>query len=209
MKKLVFIAFIISAIAAVQGILRIDESGAKLKEFYLSLNVENLWIAGQHVNWETGQPDNPDATQNIKTHCSTFAAAACKKLNIYILRPPEHKQTLLANAQYDWLESQEAQNDGWVNIAGNGRYLKAQQYANKGYVVIAICQNPDPHKPGHTALVMPAEISADKLSESGPELIMAGLKNYNRTTLKNGFRHHVTDWPENVIRFYYNSKKPF
>ncbi len=86
MKKLLFVAFVFASVAAAPDVLHVTESGAQLKQFYLSLNVENLWIAGQHINWETGQADNPDATHNIKTHCSTFAAAACKKLNIYILR---------------------------------------------------------------------------------------------------------------------------
>jgi len=193
---------------AVPDALHIDDRGAKLKQYYLGLNVENLWIAGQHINWETGQADNPDATHNIKTHCSSFVAAACEKAGIYILRPPQHKQGLLANAQYDWLLTREAADNGWVLVTGNNIYETAQGYANKGYIVAAVCKNPDPHKPGHIALVMPAEISLEKLSESGPRLIMAGSQNYNTVSLREGFRHHLDGWPENSIRFYRNQKKP-
>lgn len=208
-KKILVITFIFSAVAAAEEVLHVDAAGTKLKEYYLSLNVEHLWIAGHHINWETGEPDNPEATHNVKTHCSLFAAAACKRLGIYILRPPEHKQGLLANDQFDWLSTKAGTEDGWMRIAGDDRYRQAQQYANQGFVVVVICQNPDPHRPGHTALVMPSEISMETLAESGPKLIMAGTENYNSVSLKTGFKHHLNGWPENVIRFYYNQKKAF
>ncbi len=210
MLKGILIFFIFSSSLLVgQEVHKPDEHGKKLKEFYLSLDVENLWIAGQHINWETGVADNPDATHNIKTHCSDFAAAACKKLNIYILRPPEHAQALLANAQYDWLKTPEAQAKGWRPVPSANRYAAAQDYANRGYVVVAVVQNPDPHRPGHTALVTPATITDDQLFESGPKVIMAGTKNYNYISLKNGFKNHLTSWPESVIEFYYFEKKAF
>ena len=193
MKKLFFLFIIFSSVAvAAQQTHQPNEHGQKLKQFYLSLNVENLWIAGQHIDWETGVADNPDATHNIKTHCSTFAAAACKKLNIYLLRPPQHAQTLLANAQYDWLKTSEALARGWHNITGQNRYVAAQDYANRGYTVVAIIQNPDPHKPGHIALVTPATITDEQLIESGPKLIQAGSHNYNAVSLKTGFKNHLS-----------------
>src|SRR5580658_6131884 len=49
---------------------RIEPAGRQLKEFYFSLDVEHLWIAGNHVNWETGEADKPDATAGNHTHCS-------------------------------------------------------------------------------------------------------------------------------------------
>ena len=191
-----------------QSVISIDRKGEALKGFYLSLNVENLWIAGNHVNWQTGEADKPDATSGNHTHCSAFAAAACKRLNIYILRPPDHKQVLLANAQYDWMGGSEAVADGWKLITGNNVYETAQRLANSGYVVVAVCKNPDETKPGHIALVMPDEISGRKLADDGPAVIMAGTHNHNKISLKAGFRSHLSDWPEQVVRFYYNSTLP-
>ncbi|MFX7052567.1 hypothetical protein ABTH91_21265, partial [Acinetobacter baumannii] len=81
----------------------VNIEGKCLRDFYIKENVVEKWLAGHHINWETGEPDNPNATKEIKTHCSAFVAAACKQLNIYILRPPQHAQELLANAQFDWL----------------------------------------------------------------------------------------------------------
>jgi hypothetical protein len=88
--------FVLLVCSAKSQYSRIDEKGSSLKHFYHSLHVEDLWIAGHHINWETGQADNPNAEHGIHTHCSAFAAAACKRLHIYILRPPEHGQLLLA-----------------------------------------------------------------------------------------------------------------
>jgi hypothetical protein len=66
-----------------------------------ALDVEHHWPAGIHVNWQTGEPDGlSEHTPGKHTHCSAFAAAAAKRLNIYLLRPPEHGQILLANAQW-------------------------------------------------------------------------------------------------------------
>jgi hypothetical protein len=75
-----------------QGSIPLEPAGRALKEFYFALNVENGWQAGSHVDWETGIADRPDATAGNHTHCSAFVAAACKRMEIYILRPPEHGQ---------------------------------------------------------------------------------------------------------------------
>ena len=186
----------------------IDVKGKKLKDFYLSLNVENLWIAGSHINWETGVADKPDATAGNHTHCSAFVASACKQLGVYVLRPPEHGQILLANAQYNWLKTKDALKNGWRLLDGNDRkviYIQAQKLANEGNVVIAIIKNPDTKKSGHAALVMPKEADVNTLKENGPSLIMAGKHNFNLISLKNGFKSHLASWPENEILFFVNN----
>jgi hypothetical protein len=182
-----------------------NQDGRALKEFYLSLHVENLWLSGQHVDWQTGEPDDPSADQDIHTHCSAFVAAACAKKNVYILRPPDHVIQLLANAQYDWLESSEAKKMGWVKIESDGVYEKSQILANRGYLVIATCKNNNPKLPGHIALVRPAEITTDQLAKSGPMLISAGTHNFNYISLKSAFGSHLSGWPEKEIMFYYNT----
>ena len=100
MRRLIL--FFLSAslsVASGQSLVKMDSAGVKLQGFYLSMNVENLWISGQHVNWKTGEADKPDATAGIHTHCSAFVAAACDRKGVYILRPPKHGQVLLTNAQ--------------------------------------------------------------------------------------------------------------
>ncbi len=185
-----------------------NKKGVALKDFYLKLDVENHWIAGHHVNWETGLPDDNTAETGIKTHCSAFVASACKQANVYILRPPEHKQILLSNAQFKWLKTEEAAKAGWKPITSADPftvYRQAQGLANDGYIVVATCENPDSREPGHIALVMPHNMSLTEIQEEGPKLIMAGTHNHNLVSLKAGFNRHITSWPEPGILFYYNS----
>ena len=182
-----------------------SKDGRALKEFYLSLHVEDLWLSGQHVNWQTGEPDDPSAEQDIHTHCSAFVAAACARKNIYILRPPDHNIQLLANAQYDWLQSDDAKKMGWVKIDSDSAYEKSQVLANKGYFVVAACKNKNPKLPGHIALVRPAELTTDQLAESGPMMISAGTHNFNYISLKSAFSSHISGWPKNEIQFFYNA----
>ena len=206
--KLSLIFTILCFCAFGQNTLQVDSAGIKLRQFYLNENVEHLWLAGIHVNWETGEPDKPDATKNIKSHCSSFVASVCKQKHIYILRPPEHKTTLLANAQYDWLFTQDATDKGWKQIK-DSVYKSAQILANKGYVVIAVCKNPNPKKSGHIAFVMPFVKKDEDLSKEGPTLIQAGMTNSNFISLKEGFKHHIVDWNlvSQTIAFFYCERK--
>jgi hypothetical protein len=106
---------------------RIAPAGHRLAEMLDSMNVESLWLAHEHVNWETGEADRGGNYEGPgkHTHCSAFAAAAAKKMGIYILRPPDHGQVLLANAQAEWLHSQEAVDQGWRKVGG-GRDAQAE-----------------------------------------------------------------------------------
>jgi len=210
MRRSAIILFFLAAFAtnAVHAQnLSVSESGTRLKKDYLAMDVEHLWQSGAHINWQTGRPDDPTANREVKTHCSAFIAALCDRQGIYILRPPEHKQELLANAQYDWLASAEAKDKGWRPLTGAEIYKRAQEYANKGYVVVAIFKSPEPHEPGHIAAVMPAPMPSNELASDGPKLISASTHNYNFTTLRAAFKRHITDWPTSLVLFYYNEKK--
>ena len=193
-----------------QNTTTISPNGKQLEQFYLNQNVENLWLAGQHVDWETGKPDDPFATKGIKTHCSSFVASVCKQKNIYILRPPQHGTGLLASAQYDWLFSKDAAQIGWHQIT-DSIYFKAQSLANQGYIVTAVYKNPNPSKPGHIALVMPDEITNEAHIQQGPTLIQAGSINKSAIPFRLGFRHHIDNWDEatTTIKFFYNSNSSY
>jgi len=201
--RLLVICLLIVSTGYSQQVLKIMPGGQKLKDTYLSMNVENLWIAEHHVDWQTGLPDMPGATQGIKTHCSAFVAAACERLSIYILRPPEHGQVLLANAQAVWLNSDDALQAGWQKLNDDDSlYVNAQRLANEGKVVVAICKNPDRTEPGHDGLVMPDERSVALLKQEGPEIIMAGTHNYNYIALIKAFKSHITNWPSHEVEFF-------
>src|ERR1700710_1307097 len=79
----------------------ISAAGQRLLGVLDASNVESLWLAHEHVNWETGEPDKDADYEGPgkATHCSAFAAAIGKRVGVYMLRPPDHGQILLANAQ--------------------------------------------------------------------------------------------------------------
>ncbi len=175
----------------------ITPAGDRLASMLDGMNVESLWIAGQHINWETGEPDRGGDYEGPgnHTHCSAFSAAAAKRLGIYLLRPPEHGQSLLANAQSKWLETDAAEKEGWRRVPG---MQKAQSLANQGALVVVVYPNPDPHIPGHVAIVRPSEKSAHALEDNGPQIIQAGTHNHNSTNVRIGFSSHPGAWPAGV-----------
>lgn len=149
-----------------------------------SLDVEHRWPAGQHVNWETGIPTGrPETTPGAHTHCSAFVAAAAQRVGIYILHPPEHAWTLLANAQHDWLPAGGA-TLGWKRISDG---LEAQDYANRGWLVVASYRNHRDDESGHIAIVRPSEKDLGALQAEGPQITQAGSNNYRSVALHVGF----------------------
>jgi hypothetical protein len=178
----------------------ITPAGQRLAATLDSMHVESLWLPDRHINWETGEPDRGAAYEGPgnHTHCSAFAAAAAKRLNVYLLRPPEHGQELLSNAQVKWLPSPEGRKAGWRPVRDQ---REAQHLANQGQLLLALFENPDPHKPGHVAIVRPSEKPARALEENGPEIIMAGQHNHQRTNVRIGFSNHLGAWPSGVRYF--------
>lgn len=177
----------------------ISPEGKKLAAFYDSMHVEILWLPGQYVQWKTGEPTNKPVTDNKPhTHCSAFAAAACQRLDVYLLRPPEHSTQYLANAQYDWLKN-EGTKKGWKAVDSA---WQAQQFANQGQIVVAVYQESDPKKHGHIALVRPSTKSKTKVQQEGPQIIQAGMDNLVSASLAEGFKHHKNAWASGSVRFY-------
>jgi hypothetical protein len=177
----------------------VTPAGRALASVLDSLDVEQHWRAGVHVHWESGEPDGRrESTEGRHTHCSAFVAAAAKKVGVYILRPPDHKQMLLANAQYDWLET-DGRARGWTPVADA---VQAQAEANRGRLVVATYRNHHEDKPGHIAIVRPSERSDDAVRRDGPAIIQAGTVNYRETDLRTGFAGHPSAWGRHEVRFY-------
>ncbi|HTS27900.1 MAG TPA: hypothetical protein VMH81_18625 [Bryobacteraceae bacterium] len=179
---------------------QITEQGRRLLAVLDGMNVESLWLAHEHVNWETGQPDKGAdySGPGQSTHCSAFAAAVGKRLGVYLLRPPEHGQVLLANAQAEWFRSPGGRQIGWRPVRDA---RAAQSLANRGNLVVVVYESPDPHRPGHIAIVRPAERPTRLLDENGPEITQAGQKNHTKTSTKVGFLAHPGAWPAGVLYY--------
>lgn len=169
----------------------ITPDGMKLARLLDQSGVDHLWLAAQHIVWDTGEQDpaRPGGTMHT-THCSAFAAAIAGRLGIYVLRPPQHPQTLLANAQMGWLR-EAGGGSGWRSLPDP---TAAQAAANRGELVVEAFENPNPHRPGHIAIVRPSEQSADALERSGPRETQAGATNALDISTARGFAHHPGAW---------------
>ncbi len=169
----------------------ITPEGARLAQFLDQSGVTQRWLAGWHIDWQTGEKNRSEpGGKEAKTHCSAFVAAMAERLAIYVLRPPEHRQELLANAQMRWLHDHGTEL-GWRELAS---YVEAQTAANHGELVLEASENPDPHKPGHIAIVRPSGKTRMELDRDGPQETQAGEQNAISTTTAAGFRHHPGAW---------------
>jgi hypothetical protein len=178
----------------------ITDQGRRLLSVLDGMNVESLWLAHEHVNWETGEPDKGEAYTGPgrSTHCSAFAAAVGKRLGVYMLRPPEHGQILLANAQAEWFRSIDGKQKGWRSVRDAH---DAQSLANRGNLVVVVFESPDVQRPGHIAVIRPAHRPRRLLEENGPEITQAGQKNHSKTSTKVGFLAHPGAWPGGVLYY--------
>jgi hypothetical protein len=169
-----------------------------------AMGVESIWIAGEHVYWESGLPTGvPETSPGKHTHCSAFVAAAAKKLGVYILRPPEHGQKLLANAQNEWLSGDGAA-QGWRRLADA---REAQAAANRGLLVVASYHNRHDDKPGHIAIIRPGNKTPQQIAAEGPDVIQAGAVNAASISIKAGFAGHPAAWRDSRIEYYAHEVK--
>jgi hypothetical protein len=177
----------------------ITPQGQQLLKVIDGMDVDHLWIAKEYVRWKSGKPiDKPVDDEKPHTHCSAFAAAVADRLHIYLLHPPEHGASYLANAQCDWLPGPGAA-QGWQPVASPE---EAQALANAGNLVVAVYKEDDPKRHGHAAVIRPTEKSRAQIEAEGPQIAQAGMENYSNAPLATGFRHHPGAWESRRVRFY-------
>lgn len=169
--------------------------------------VDRLWLPGFRVHWQSGEAITAWAPgSGPHTHCSAFAGSAAMRLGVYLLRPPEHGQTLLANAQMAWLRGEAGVAAGWrAFVPDTGAVAAAQELANRGALVVAVFENPDPKKAGHIAIVRPGVPDEATLFQDGPMVTQAGGHNAIAVALARGFRGHRGAWlpgGEGSLRFF-------
>lgn len=178
----------------------VTAAGERLTSLLDGLDVEHRWLEKMHVDWQTGDADRPAdyAGSGRATHCSAFAAAVGFRLGVYMLRPPEHGQVLLASAQTAWFASQAGIDAGWRSVDGNEA---AQRLANQGQLVVISYRNPDRKKPGHIVVVRPSLKSAEQLAVEGPQVIQAANRNKASYPAARSFTAHPGAWPDAVKMF--------
>ncbi len=178
----------------------ITPAGEHLAQVLDGMDVEHHWLAHEHVDWQSGVADrDADYTgPGTSTHCSAFAAAVGLKLNVYMLRPPEHGQVLLASAQTRWFGTAEGATAGWRPIAD---MRTAQRLANEGELVVISYESPDVHRPGHIVIVRPSLKSDEALVAEGPQVVQAAARNKASYPAALSFNAHPGAWP-NAVRIF-------
>jgi hypothetical protein len=198
--------FLLTAVAALAAasFLRsepVTSAGDQIVKTLDSMDVEHNWLVGHGIDWKTGK-DVADADQHA-SHCSAFAAAVCERFGVYLLRPPEHSQIYLANAQQDWLETK-GPALGWKPV---GSAIEAQKLANQGWIVLVTFKNPNPKKAGHIAVVRPADLAPEAIQKDGPEETQSGKYNYNATVVREGFKVHKGAFDSGALRYFAHAAK--
>jgi hypothetical protein len=185
----------------------ITPAGQRLAATIDSMHVEENWLPHVHIEWETGHQDKPEGYSgpDMATHCSAFAAAVGLRLNVYMLRPPEHRLTFLASAQTEWFHTDDARKDGWFPVTS---MQQAQMLANLGNLVVIAYESPDPHKPGHIVVVRPSLKSQAELDRDGPEIAQAGGHNKNDSVASQSFTSHPGAWPNGVKIYAHSVPEP-
>ena len=198
----------------------ISEGGERLRVFLDGTHVETRWIANYHVIWQTGQRNGPaEGDPAHHTHCSAYVAAAALYLDIYILRPPNHPQLRLANAQVDWLggvgsaSGPTAVEAGWTPLGASGDdgvLDDAITAANAGKLVVAGYKQPATKQPdgatvqgaGHIVVVRPQEAFPP---DEGPQVVTAGVRNFKSASMRFAFGDHPLAWPNNIELFVHDT----
>ena len=191
--------------------------GPRLTEFLDGLPVTTRWIHHHHVVWQTGQQNAPEGQgPEAETHCSAFVAAAALMLDVYILRPPNHSQELLANAQADWLAGEggfagpSAVDSGWIGLGASGddgALAAAVAAANQGRLVVGVYKAPPVRKSdgrlhqvsGHICIVRPQ--TPGSIGDDGPRVVSVADVNRPDTPMRTAFHAHPAAWPNKVQLF--------
>ncbi len=188
--------------------------GYRLMAFIDGFPIDTQWLTGHRIVWQTGQQNGPDGIgPSDHTHCSAFVAALALDLNIYILRPPNHGQELLADAQMAWLgggasSGPTAAESGWRSLgsaSGSGVLAAAVDAANQGKLVFAGYNQPPVggvQRSGHVVAVRP-QTTID--AEAGPQVVMAGTNNWRAISMRSAFESHAGAWPDGITVYVHDT----
>ena len=176
----------------------ITPDGARLTQLIDSMDVEHLWLADAFVDWRTGKKIHEEKGKS--THCSAFAAAVGDRVDVYMLRPPEHPTLYLASAQVHWFSSKAAQKAGWRAVDSQ---VEAQRLANQGSLVVIgyATESGDADAHGHIVVVRPAVKTNEQLAKEGPQVAQAATHNRSSDAAANSFNAHPGAWP-NKVQYY-------
>ena len=83
--------------------------------------------------------------------------------------------------------------------------IAAQKLANDGQLVVVTYKSHDAKRPGHIAVIRPSRRDDAEIISTGPEIIQAGVNNYNSTNASEGFKHHAGAFKKNELLYFYHA----
>lgn len=172
----------------------VTAAGRHLLKVIDESDVEHLWLYRRHIDWKTGIPDMSEEWhgRDSETHCSAYVAGMSVRLGVYLMRPPQHGLSLLANAQGEWLDSSAGRRAGWHRVES---VEQVQYLANQGWFVVGVYVNPDPKQSGHIVIVRPSDTATvERLEGHGPQVAEASYHNHINWSVKGSFaKEHYAD----------------
>ena len=173
----------IPPIVQVTEAMPIAKAGVALAAVLDGLDVENNWLPGKSVNWKTGKVVE-DSESGPASNAGAFVAALCNRMKVPMLAVSD--TGVWPTDQYEWLIDA-GKRKHWMKVGE----AEAQFLANQGWVVIAARKNmAEPGErsiAGQTAIVRPDSQPVGELHKRGPNISMAGFKNYKNISIKDGF----------------------
>jgi hypothetical protein len=155
--------------------------GETLLQLLNTLDVEHHWLAGQPIDWRTGDPLTDSSQAFPLTNDSAFVAAVANRLGLPFLEPKGGN--VRPARQLNWLQK-EGVDLGWQKV----NPVQAQWLANQGWLVVAGWRgSQDQGGRGHVAVIRPTPGPLTTLTDLGPHVTQAAAHNANDTTVKQGF----------------------
>jgi hypothetical protein len=147
------------------------------------MDVEHHWLAGQRVDWKTGNSVDDDGS-GTASNGGAFVAAVGARLKVPM--PAPEGSNFLPGSQFEWLLI-DGKAKGWLPMGE----VEAQLLANQGWVVIAAWKNTAPagerKTAGMLAIVRPDSRPVGEIAAKGPSVILASDQNRNSVVFNQAF----------------------
>lgn len=175
--------------------LPMSKEGRALAAALDGMDVENHWLAGQRVDWKTGNSIDEEGS-GTTSNGGAFVAAVGARFKLPM--PASELANFQPGNQFEWLLI-DGKAKGWMAMGE----VEAQLLANQGWIVIAAWKNSasagERKTSGMTAIVRPDSKPVGDIAKNGPRVILAGDQNRNNVALNEAFPASAWDNREVVF----------
>jgi hypothetical protein len=175
--------------------LPMSKAGRALAAALDGMDVEHHWLAGQRVDWKTGNSVEDDGN-GTTSNGGAFVAAVGARFKVPM--PASEQSNFLPGNQFEWL-LYDGKPKGWLAMGE----VEAQLLANQGWIVIAAWKNPasagERKTSGMMAVVRPDSTPVGEIAKNGPRVILVSDRNRNNVALNQAFPASAWDNKEVIF----------